>query len=340
VKRFLAVVISLSVLLGAVAAGFLFYAKSQLFSKRSVKVEIEVKKGETLKGAAGQVAEVFKVDPKLLYAYARWAGLKVKQGCYKLKGELSPAEALKELTTGKPCLKSFTIPPGSDLFLLDKLLSQQGVCKRGELLELSRSKAFLEKLGVPTLEGYLFPQTYYINREAGCKRAVEVAVGEFKRVVLPLFQNYTPPPLVKRALKKVTVEKVLTVASIVEKESSYPPERPLIAAVIYNRLIRGMKVQCDPTVIYALKLKGIFKERLLYRDLKTPSPYNTYYVKGLPPAPICNPSLNSIEAALHPANVKYLYFVSNGRGRHLFSKSYNEHLKKVRALRNGKETGS
>ena len=340
-KRVVLALVTLLAVVGAAAALLLYKAREELLSKQPVNAKVEVKEGETLKEAINDLLKAgLKVNPKLLYAYARYEKLKLKAGCYDLQGRLSPAEALRELTTGKPCLKSFTIPPGSDLFELDRLLSQEGICRRGQLLKLSRDKAFLRELGVPTLEGYLFPDTYFVNRNADCKKAIEVAVEEFKRQVLPLYRNYKPPQQVKEALKKVTLNELITVASIVEKETSLREERPLIASVIYNRLKRGMKVQCDPTVIYALKLKGEFKRKLTYQDLKTPSPYNTYYAEGLPPAPICNPSLSSLKAAMYPAKTDYLYFVATGKGGHAFSKSYNEHLRKVKALRRHGEKSS
>lgn len=327
------VLLTLSLLLLATVGAY-FWVKEELFKKRELSLEFEVKKGESLKEVVERLGREGAVNnPLLLYYWGRYEGIRIKRGCYRLEGELSPAQVLKELQKGSPCLTEFTIVPGSNLFEVERVLVEKGLCKRGELLKLAEDEEFLKKLKVPSLEGFLYPDTYLVNRESSCREAVEVAVRRFHRVVDPLFKNYTPPPKVKRALKEITPLKVITVASIVEKETSLKSERPLVAAVIYNRLIRGMKVQCDPTVLYALRLKGIKKERLLYKDLKVNSPYNTYLFKGLPPTPICNPSLSSIEAALHPAEVNYLYFVANGKGGHNFSESYNQHLKEVRKYR-------
>ncbi|RKQ60601.1 UPF0755 protein [Thermovibrio guaymasensis] len=320
-------------LLIGVALSFL-YVRQELFKERYVSLHFEVKRGETLKEVVDRLSKEGVTDePTLLYYFGRYKGIEVKSGCYDIKGKLSPVEVLKELTEGRPCLKSFTIVPGSNIFEVDKLLSQKGFCKEGEVLKLSKDKSFLKGLKVPSLEGFIYPDTYFVNRESSCREVLKVAVSRFHSVVDPLFKNYTPPDRVKKALKDVDLIKIVTVASIVEKETSLKEERPLIAAVIYNRLKRGMKVQCDPTVIYALKLKGVEKERLLYKDLTVNSPYNTYLYSGLPPGPICNPSLSSIEAALYPADVNYLYFVANGRGGHTFSRSYNQHLKEVRKYR-------
>ncbi len=312
-----------------------FYCKRELFSKRSVNAELEVKRGESLKEILSRLEEKEVINsPFLLYYFARYKGVSVKSGCYSFSGKLSPVEVLRELEKGSPCLKEFTVLPGSTVFDLDELLAEKGFCKRGELLLLSKDKEFLKELKVPSLEGFIYPDTYKVNRSATCREVVSVAVGRFHRVVGELLKDYNPPEKVKLALgDNPSLLKIITVASIVEKETSLKREKPLVSAVIYNRLIKGMKVECDPTVIYALRLEGKEKERLLYSDLKVDSPYNTYLYKGLPPSPICNPSLSSIKAALYPADVDYLYFVANGKGGHYFAETYSQHLKNVRKYR-------
>ncbi len=330
-KRAAFLILSLFLL---VTGGAYLWVKKELFQKRKVSLELEVKRGESLRDVVERLKEKgITGSPLLLYYWGRYEGIRVKRGCYRIKGELAPTQVLRELQKGSPCLKEFTIPPGSNLFTVDKLLREKGFCRKGEVLKLAKDKSFLKELKVPSLEGFLYPETYLVNRESSCKEVIKVAVEGFHRVVDPLLKGYTPPPKVKRALGEVTPIKLITVASIVEKETALKEERPLVAAVIYNRLIRGMKVQCDPTVLYALRLKGISKERLLYKDLKVNSSYNTYLYKGLPPTPICNPSFSSIKAALYPAEVNYLYFVANGKGGHTFSESYNQHLKEVRKYR-------
>ncbi len=322
----------LALLLGVL--GIFFILKKDLTEKKEINLKLRVERGVSLKHIVEELCSRGVVDhPEVLYYWARYKNVEPRAGCYRIEGRFSAVEVLKELEKGTPCLKEFTVPPGSDLFLLDRLFSEKGICKKGELLSLAKSKNFLRKLSIPVLSGFLYPDTYYINEDSGCREAVKVAVRRFKDVVYPLYRIYNPPEKVKEALGNPTLLQIVTVASIVEKETSVPEEKPLIAAVIYNRLARGMKLQCDPTVIYALKLKGIETRKLTYRDLSVPSPFNTYMVKGLPPEPICNPSLSSIEAAFYPADVDYLYFVANGRGRHVFSRSYNQHVKNVEKLR-------
>ena len=326
------ITVLLAVILGFLGLFFIF--KKNLTEKRELHFSLRVEEGESLKGLIEELYSKGVVKyPRIVYYWARYEKIQPKAGCYTLSGKMSLEEILRVLETGRPCLKKFTIPPGSDVFLLDKLLSDQGICRKGEVVKLSREESFLAELKVPSLNGFLFPDTYFINESSGCKEALELAVDQFKKKVVPLYRDYSPPPKVKEALGNPSLLQIVTVASIVEKETSVPEERPLIAAVIYNRLARGMNLQCDPTVIYALKLKGRSVDRLAYDDLKVKSPYNTYYAKGLPPAPICNPSLSSIKAALYPAGVDYLYFVANGRGGHVFSRSYNQHLKNVEKLR-------
>jgi len=333
-KKVLAFIFLLIAVAAAGLAGAYHYVKRELFTPREFKAEFEVKRGESLKDITERLASQGLIEhPELLYYWGRYKKVNIKSGCYSFSGKVSPVELLVELQKGSPCLKEFTILPGSTVFDVDKTLFKKGFCKEGEVLELAKDEKFLKEVGVPVLEGFLYPDTYLINRESSCREAVKVAVDRFHNVVGPMLKSYKPPKRVKEALKEVTPLKLITVASIVEKETGVEEERPLVAAVIYNRLIRGMKIQCDPTVIYALKLKGIEKDRLLYKDLKVDSPYNTYLYKGLPPAPICNPSLSSIKAALYPAEVNYLYFVADGKGGHTFSESYNQHLKAVRKFR-------
>jgi UPF0755 protein len=247
-------------------------------------------------------------------------------------GSFSETGIIKKLSEGSPCYIEVTIPEGKDIYYVNHVLYDVGICKKNGVLSLSSNKTFLSSLGIPCLEGFMFPDTYKLVKGQSCKMAITEMVSNFKRKVLPLFYSYKPPDIVIRAFSnRVTVKKLITLASIIERETSNSSEKPLIASVFYNRLVKGMKLQSDPTVFYAYKKKGIFKEKLHKGDTDVKSPFNTYYVKGLPPTPICNPGIDSILAAMHPARSNYLYFIAReDRKGHYFFKSYNGQLRILR----------
>jgi UPF0755 protein len=314
------------------------YAYRSLNEKRGINVNIRIERNQSTREVLKRLKELNAIEnEQILYFWIRYKHIPIKAGCYRLKGTYSPVEIVRELMKGSPCLTKITIPEGTDIFDVDKILSEKGFCRKGEVLKLSKDKEFLNFLRLKFLEGYIFPDTYYVRENESCKEIVEETVKNFDRKTKSLFKDYDPPEIVKRGLKEVTRDKILIVASIVEKETSLLEEKPIIAGIIYNRLIKGMKLQCDPTVFYAYKVAGIEKEKLHRGDTLFPSPYNTYYIKGLPPTPICNPGLDSIRAAIYPEKTQYLYFVAKKRG-HIFSKSYNQHLKLIgKILKHGKK---
>ncbi|MGC8867760.1 MAG: endolytic transglycosylase MltG [Elusimicrobiales bacterium] len=179
------------------------------------------------------------------------------------------------------------------------------------------------------LEGYLFPSTYYFKKTMTEEEVINYFIDSYKRNIRPLFLKYPMP-------QGLDEHKVIIIASIVEREAVYDEERPLIAAVYLNRLKKNMPLEADPTVQYAL---GYWKKGLTHKDLEIPSPYNTYYVGGLPPGPICSPGMKSVEAVLKPAAIDALYFVADNKGKHIFNLRYDEHAKakeKVRGERTKK----
>lgn len=176
------------------------------------------------------------------------------------------------------------------------------------------------------LEGYLYPETYSLPRRAPEADLVAAMVAGFRRV-------FDARRMRRAAELGMSVREVVTLASLIEEETALADERPLVSAVFHNRLRIGMKLDCDPTIAYALKRQGRYTGRLLLRDLKFESPYNTYLHAGLPPGPISNPGLTSLDAALHPAAGDFLYFVAKGDGGHRFSRTLGEHLDAVRRYR-------
>jgi UPF0755 protein len=176
-----------------------------------------------------------------------------------------------------------------------------------------------------SLEGYLFPDTYQFTRTQTMTDIVATMVKRFKQEAKAIGLLATPDP--------EQVHRLVTMASIVEKETGAPEERPLVASVYYNRMAQKMGFQADPSVIYAAMLAGRWNGVIHQSDLQFDSPYNTYKHAGLPPGPICNPGRASLEAALHPADTNYLYFVSDNNGHHRFARSLEEHARNVAAYR-------
>ncbi len=251
---------------------------------------------------------------------------KLQSGEYEFKGELTPLKVYEILSKGKVKLYTITVPEGSDLLDVADILHNKGITDRGRFLTLVFNPATPQRFGIdsPTMEGFLFPDTYRFPKETAPEKVVEV-----------MFRNFLSKTRKLRAelgTKGLSLKEWVIVASMIERETALKEEKPLIAAVIYNRLSLGMKLQIDPTVIYSLKLYGKWDGKLKPEDLKVNSLYNTYIFNGLPPTPICNPGLDSLEAALYPADVDYLYFVADGKGGHLFSRSYEQHLKNIKRI--------
>lgn len=244
----------------------------------------------------------------------------LKPGYYHLSSSMSPLQIFDDLIKGKTIQYSVTIPEGSTL---------KDIKKRFEDLELmdddgwqlAYDEDFLSSLNIdaPTIEGYLYPDTYSFSKGT----SPEII---FKIMVQRLREIYNEPLRARAKELNMTENDVLTLASIIEKEAVFDSERPLISAVYHNRLKKNMKLQADPTVLYGVKRRW---KRIRYKDLKRSTPYNTYVIKGLPPGPIASPGEKSMRAALYPADVNYMFFVSKNDGTHYFSSSGEEHVKAV-----------
>ncbi|MBM4125201.1 MAG: endolytic transglycosylase MltG [Nitrospira sp.] len=249
---------------------------------------------------------------------------RVLAGEYALHSDLRPQEILAELLSGRVVLHPVTIPEGYTAAQIADLLGQKGLGNPVEFLTLVHDRSFIHTLlpdaaGLSSLEGYLFPDTYSFAKRAETKDIVRTMVEGLEKVL-------TPELRVRARDLNMTVHQVLTLASVIEKETGSTGERELISAVFHNRLRRHIPLQSDPTVIYGL---SSFDGNLRKRDLAAPSPYNTYRVTGLPPGPIANPGAGSIRAALYPVPTTYLYFVSRNDGTHAFSSTLAEHNRAV-----------
>jgi UPF0755 protein len=252
-----------------------------------------------------------------LYALVRRGDREIKAGTYEMRRGSSWNDILDALRGGKGIVHVVTIPEGFDLSQIGSLLSSKLEQRPDSFDAAVRDTALRRQLDVPTptIEGYLFPDTYTFAAGTTARAAVETMVRRFEQVWRPAWTARLDSIPLSR-------HDVLTLASIVEREAKLPEERPVIAAVYMNRLHAGMPLEADPTVQYAL---GAHQPRLLYKDLKVKSPYNTYQTKGLPPGPIASPGRASIEAALYPANVPFLYFVAFPDGHHEFRRDLAGH---------------
>ena len=288
---------------------------------------IRVSRGTGLRRIAGQLYEAGVIRhplPFVLFAKVRGMAPRLQAGEYVLSANMSPAEILDALYLGKVKHHTLTVPEGATLRDIANLVEAADLGSRERVIELGSDSGFIESLGlsVPTLEGYLFPDTYYLTRDMGVAGLLTVMVRTMDR-------NYPPEIAARAGELGLSKHAVITLASLIEKEAQLDSERELISAVFHNRLRRGMRLQCDSTVIYALG--EAFHGNLRKADLKIDSAYNTYRHGGLPPGPIANPGKRSIAAAVSPADVKFLYFVATRQnGAHHFSDTLKEHNRAVR----------
>ena len=248
---------------------------------------------------------------------------KLKHGEYVFSAGETPYSVHRKLHRGEVYLRKVTFPEGITLVRMAGILESSQIVSREEFLALAQNREYSAKklgLDVSSLEGFLFPDTYFFARGCSAEKVIETMLDRFREACATLGITNTQPD----------IREIVTIASLIEKETAFAPERPLVSAVIRNRLRKGMKLEFDPTVIYALGEK--FDGNIRKKDLSFPSPYNTYVVSELPPGPIAAPGLDSIRAALEPADVDYLYFVANGDGVHVFSSTYRDHVNAVNRL--------
>jgi len=282
-----------------------------------------VKEGSPLKEVAGDLEKTGLVTNKTLFVLwtrVKGYGKDIRAGEYSLSPAMAPVQLIEILRKGLVLLHPVTIPEGFTRDQIADALADKGLADKNRFLELTRDKALLQQYGIsgPSFEGYLFPDTYYFSRGMPTLAILDTMVKRFRQLVTPLLENSQP-----MAMK---FEDVVTLASIVEKETGRPEERPLIASVFLNRLKLGMRLESDPTVIYGIEN---FDGDLKKRDLTEKTPYNTYVIHGLTPGPIANPGLESIKAVIDPARTDYLYFVSRNDGSHQFSRTLAEHNRAV-----------
>ncbi|MDH3392346.1 MAG: endolytic transglycosylase MltG, partial [Desulfobulbaceae bacterium] len=243
---------------------------------------------------------------------------------------LTPLQVLRFMDTAKPVQYRVTVPEGWTMEQIAAVFARDHWVDPENFLQLCRDKIFIQHLGISadSLEGYLFPETYTLVRgEVDEKSLITTMVHRF----LTIWDGLDKPGDIK-----LNRHQLVTLASIVEKETGYSGERAVITGVFYNRLKKGMRLQSDPTTIYGLK---DFNGNLTRADLKKETPYNTYVITGLPPGPICNPGRAALKAVLQPAKVPYYYFVSKNDGSHSFSTTLKEHNRAVYKYQKSRQRG-
>lgn len=245
----------------------------------------------------------------------------IQAGEYMLSASMTPEKILEIFVQGKVRLHKIVIPEGLNINETAMLVEKAGFGSKEHFSMLARDKNFVKSMGIKgdSFEGYLFPETYLFPRDISQKDIIIKMVKQFNRVFTPAWR--------KRARDMgFSVHQIVTLASMIEKETGQARERPLISSVFHNRLKKNMRLQSDPTVIYGL---SNFNGDITKKDLNTKTPYNTYQIKGLPPGPIANPGRLSLRAALFPAHTDYLFFVSKNDSTHKFSKNIREHNRAV-----------
>lgn len=273
---------------------------------------VEIRKGQSISKSLKDLPVSKNIMFKL-YLKMKNQGKNIKAGYYELKGEYSIITLVDVLESGKDKIYRFTIPEGYSLAqIVNKLVVDGKIDKDKFYEELKNVKDFPYPTPNGNFEGYFYPETYNFSEIVEEKEIIDTILKEFVKKFPP--EKYPD---------KEEFYQKLIMASIIEKEAVKPDEKPVISSAFYNRLKRGMTLSSDATVNY---LFNYSKRRIYYKDLEIDSPYNTYKNKGLPPAPIANPDVKSVEASYNPSETKYLFFVARGDGYHYFSKTYEEHL--------------
>lgn len=286
-----------------------------------------VPRGATLGAVADSLhAQGLVRSARLFRFYATVSGRsrRVQAGTYDIPADASIRDVLRILVSGRPALRRLVVQEGLMLpEIVASLAAQLGVAA-DSVRAAARDDSLRAALSVerPTLEGYLYPSTYLVRLDATPRQVVRQMVAEFERRWRPEWNDRLNALGMSR-------DEIVTLASIIEGEVRYAPDRAYVSSVYHNRLRLGMRLQADPTVIYALGER----RRLFERDYRTPSPFNTYLVDGLPPGPIGAPSEASLRAALYPARTPFLYFVARSDGQHVFSSTYTQHLRAIEEIR-------
>lgn len=310
---------SLVVSLGLITAFLSWKFISTGVGDDPTEVVFEVPPGSTMTSVANSLKEkeiIFNTDLFLLYARIKNMNHRLRVGEYALKATMSPSEILSVLASGRSITRAFTVAEGLNIYEIGSVLERSGFGTEAEFAKLVRDPEFIQSLlgeKLSSLEGYLYPETYRITKYENVRAILTLMVKRFLLV-------YQQEILAKQQQMGWTRHQVVTLASIIEKETGAGFERPVISSVFHNRMQRKMKLQTDPTILYGIaEEKGVMPTNITRKDILSPTAYNTYVIDGLPPGPIANPGRDALFAAVQPAQTKYIFFVSKNNGTHVFS---------------------
>ena len=296
-------------------------------SDNTSEAVFEVRPHETFKSIAARLEESGLIrSARFLEIYAHFShiGSKMRVGEYAIRRDAKPKDVLATITSGKSIQYSVSVPEGYNIFQVADVFADKKIISRDEFLKIVRDPQLVHELlgeDAPSLEGYLFPETYSYTKFTTPTAIVRMMVSRFKENWAKIEASGELP---------MSRHDIVTLASIIEKETGAAEERPLISSIFYNRLKQNMRLQTDPTTIYGIWEKtGSWDRNISKQDLLTPNKYNTYTFTGLPYGPIANPGFDALKAAIQPATSEYLFFVSKGNGTHVFSKDLKGHVKAI-----------
>jgi peptidoglycan lytic transglycosylase G len=291
------------------------------------EVFVELPAGTTVSGMAQRLADAGVVsDPMTFRIAARLSGAdrQLQAGEYRFSEPMSAFQVVTKIAEGDVFTRPITFPEGLTIKEMAVVFEKGGLGSATAFGKAATNTTLAAGFdpGARSLEGYLFPSTYALGRQAGADATVRAMVEAFDRA-------FDAELRAEAAARGMSVREVVTLASLIEKETAQAAERPIVSAVYHNRLKLRIPLQCDPTVVYALMRAGKWTGNISKQDLQIKSPFNTYVYPGLPPGPIASPGRASIDAAIHPADVPYLYFVSRNDGTHVFAETLAEHNRNV-----------
>jgi UPF0755 protein len=312
--------------------GYVFWQAITPYQGYTNEVFVELEHGTGTQDLAATLEQSGVIRSR--YVFLLWRALHPKAalqaGEYHFDRPLSAGDVFDKIRRGEIYYQELTVPEGNNIFDIAELLKGLRSLKPDDFVKAAAETTLISDLDphAPSLEGYLFPSTYRVTRKTGATDLCRMMTDQFRRQWKVLTAG----------APQADVHRTVTLASLVEKETGAPSERPLVAAVFENRLQRNMPLQCDPTVVYAALRANRYRGTIFKSDLANTDPYNTYIHAGLPPGPIANPGTASLQAALNPAHADYLYFVAKPGfvGQHTFSATLTEHQSAVKAFRGGR----